>query len=1816
MALIVGKLTAQLDLEDDRFRLALDKAKLHLAAFPQRRTVELRLDESAFNAAARRAEVLIARAARPRTARITVDAAGATAEATIAQIARTRTARIRAEADTSGAASLANLAGSRSAQIRAEAQTSAAQATLGLAARDRTAVITAVARTATAESALSRLARDRKATITAVAKTATAESALTQVARARRAQITADAEVAASEAALTHLARDRTATIHTNVNGGGPNLPGLGGGGAGGGLPGGGGLGGMFATAAAGAAKASAAFWAAQAAAAAVLPVITQLGAALGGTMVAGAGVGIAALAAYGVATATLKVGLSGIKEAAAAALDPEKSKEFWAAMEKLSPAARQSMLAVRGLGQAWEQAGVKAAVQEKLFAHLGPQIGGLSKHIGAVKASMLSAAGGFNAGAKSALTFANSAQGTRQISTILTQSGVAAGALGRAAGQLAPAFLAVGSSATRVFSQMAVGFGASARSLSNVAQAAERSGKMDAAFRRAADTASDLGRVLAATGGILSAVFSAASASSGGLDATATSLAKIRDSLSAGGEGAVAMKRFFEGGRESAEFFGAALRGVATGMGALFESAAPGLSELRGALESAVAGSEGRFAALGELISALASSLASAVPVATAFGQAFASGLSISVGLVQAIMVPLSALAGIVEDNKGAVTALAAAYIGLRVIPGLIGQMRAGFAAQAAATATASTSTVQHTTALQALGGAAQRAHAAMSLLGMRAVTVANANGILVNSMGRIVTTSNQGSIALGRFGSAIARLGAYVPVVQRMQAAFIQTALAASVMARTAGVAAAALTGLKAGGSAVAGLFGGPLGLALTAAAIGGGILASKSADAAAAMDRWKKATDDLKESQLEMGAALKQTQGAVDGSVMTAQTEQVKLFREQLEAAAEQAPTSGDQIRRGLAAAGAGLAAAEGVTYERMNTRADDVNKSAGAAREAAKSIKELGLTNTQLAQSVYGSQGAYDMWRAKLVATASGGEEAGRGFDQLREKFLAQQAAAARVNPAVEAVAKAFQTLGDKAATAAQKSSALQDALDRMAGVKPDAVEANKRYYEILAKIDEESTKAWDATDGLGKALVGADGRINQAAPNGRRLTEILREMKTATADVGAAGEDIGPMLAENNKRFEALAKSTGLSVKELKDLARATAGYDEKNFRIVVGLTGKDAVTQDLGLIKAGLSSVKNGETIDLKVGPQTAATEQILDSVGAKYKRITDANGDTKLVITADDKTRAALDDITARAARLSQIPAVAKITADGQAFDVKDKEVRAALTDISAKTADPKIDAAIEAFLQGKNVTLADLVMIDRQIASPEIRALVEGALRGIRDVGAGLAALPSEKRIAIIEHTAQNANGSIRQRAAGALDTAQIANGRGAGKLANTPLGPVQWAEGETDWEAFIPGARSKRARSLSILAETARRFGLDLIPAGLGAALAKMRTMADGGVATPGVLKQFARGIDGETYVWGGWGNGWKTDCSGGQSSLMERATGRSMVAGAKHRAGTASFDAYTRDHGLKPGLPPAGTPAYSVGWNEQHTSGTIHDPAGGDVNVEMGGSNGGGKYDSSVGSKDISGSHAWMPLQGDPGKAGDIGTSGATSTDSGTSGYGTDGGKGSSQNVWVMNWPSKIADPAVKNAVASAVLTKYAQGGVEDHRAQIAPAGAMRLWAEPETGGEAYIPLAADKRPRSLAIWRETGRRLGVGQYALGGFGGHQTPEMIAAVQPTEHAPGYYAEQAYRLGVAGWGTASMIASAFSGGKFNGFSTGSNSIPQLDERLKELAEKIEKGEKVSVGIYVGPGGRIVVDDQDELLRRQKAAAEDALNRRGSSV
>lgn len=75
----------------------------------------------------------------------------------------------------------------------------------------------------------------------------------------------------------------------------------------------------------------------------------------------------------------------------------------------------------------------------------------------------------------------------------------------------------------------------------------------------------------------------------------------------------------------------------------------------------------------------------------------------------------------------------------------------------------------------------------------------------------------------------------------------------------------------------------------------------------------------------------------------------------------------------------------------------------------------------------------------------------------------------------------------------------------------------------------------------------------------------------------------------------------------------------------------------------------------------------------------------------------------------------------------------------------------------------------------------------------------------------------------------------------------------------------------------------------------------------------------------------------------------------------------------------------------------------------------------------------------------------------------------------------------------------------VILAYGMGGFNPLpgsaivQSAVHPRGLVQ-YAEPSTGGEAYIPLAQSKRPRSIEVWKQTGNLLGIKHFDNGGLNG--------------------------------------------------------------------------------------------------------------------
>ncbi|OOL31854.1 hypothetical protein GQ85_10995 [Rhodococcus rhodochrous] len=412
---------------------------------------------------------------------------------------------------------------------------------------------------------------------------------------------------------------------------------------------------------------------------------------------------------------------------------------------------------------------------------------------------------------------------------------------------------------------------------------------------------------------------------------------------------------------------------------------------------------------------------------------------------------------------------------------------------------------------------------------------------------------------------------------------------------------------------------------------------------------------------------------------------------------------------------------------------------------------------------------------------------------------------------------------------------------------------------------------------------------------------------------------------------------------------------------------------------------------------------------------------------------------------------------------------------------------------------------------------------------------------------------------------RADGAVSGNRYADGKLPDQaIIQPPAGPglVQWAEGETGGEAFIPMGLSKRARSLKIMREVAERFGLGLVQ------------MADGGIVegmSAVAADQFPALQITDTYRPGAndhHGAGKAIDMSNGYSNTDEMLDAANYIADNYPNSLELIYDDPRFDRQIKNGqivgrdfYAGAGDHTNHVHWAMPEAPGPAR-PTG-SWQPEISGTPDG----------DLAALDGYQgPLPPTQGSTTGRTSGGATVT--------TDG-----QRVFVTNWPSalggtKPTDRDGRVPILTAGLKVFSDGGVEDHAAQIAPAGAMRLWAEPETGGEAYIPLGAGKRGRSTGILSTVAGRFGyrlvpMADGGLTGFGGYAGDDRSWADIPLDGSgamsPNRQRATAYNALALGVGGLFALASGFDAdGRFTGqFDTGANSHPALEKGFSEWSD-----------------------------------------------
>ncbi|WP_238422696.1 tape measure protein [Gordonia sp. 'Campus'] len=909
---------------------------------------------------------------------------------------------------------------------------------------------------------------------------------------------------------------------------------------------------------------------------------------------------------------------------------------------------------------------------------------------------------------------------------------------------------------------------------------------------------------------------------------------------------------------------------------------------------------------------------------------QLFLTTLQAASTVLQGLEPILSGVGGLMQSHQGVVTGLLAAWLAFKTVPAILGRLGGAITPITARTVGATT----------AMRGFSQQMALQQRLAAM--------NGIQI-----------------GRMGAAIGVLGTRMPIIGQMQGSFIRASGSVNHFGRTAGVAAAAGTGLRAAGSAVAGVFGGPLGMALAGVAAGATVVAAEMSEAKNQMKSLDAATKDYALSQRAFQAELIKNRGdlGADSSV-TSGTAQLESYRKQIDATAESHQSAFEQF---------------------ASLKWGDHTKEYWAAEEAIQTrdaLDKLGYSSEELHRKMSGSVSGYMQVRQQLLAMGENGAIAAREMGNYRAKVLAQQETARRVSPGMIELGDAIAAMGDRGASSGDKLSKLKAAMDALNPARSKS-EAMAQYADTIRQI---STAGIDPTAFNGGAL-------NEMSEAGGNLARTLADLADKSGQVASTGGNMGAVAAENEKVFQALADATDKPIEKIRQLYAEQGG---RTVDLTVSLAGQDEAVRGMGKVYAAFQAQPDKKTIELEATDVNGEARRRLDQWGIKVKEIPGTSRVSVEALTDDAKTR-----LDAFIGTLSAIP-------PGKAVNISAPGGSSVLAMLQAMGANVRTD-------NNKNIEvlapLAPSVLQQLQILGLEVqrnnnksilvraddkdyvtklpkwtqteykKIIVEAAGYGIAPNAPGMPGVAGPVPAGANGFIRRYANGGITELEkfanGGHLTEPQILPGRGVGSMYTTAMGPAIAAEGETGGEAWIPLTPGKRRRSTSLLATVADLFGFDLLPrdsmpnsiSGLFGAVTGgavkhalkgvdgVRKFADGGI-TGDALRQLANGVGasrpltGAPYDWGGinWG-----DCSGAMSAFARKAAGLDPFGG---RFSTATMGGQIQQMGGQLGRGGSGDLRfgwYNGGEGGGHTAGTLPDG----TNIEMGGQNGGGMLGGSVG-----------------------------------------------------------------------------------------------------------------------------------------------------------------------------------------------------------------------------------------------------------------
>ncbi|MEU7787657.1 phage tail tape measure protein [Amycolatopsis sp. NPDC049159] len=631
-----------------------------------------------------------------------------------------------------------------------------------------------------------------------------------------------------------------------------------------------------------------------------------------------------------------------------------------------------------------------------------------------------------------------------------------------------------------------------------------------------------------------------------------------------------------------------------------------------------------------------------------------------------------------------------------------------------------------------------------------------------------------------------------------------------------KIAGAAAAGGSLLKSAAGGLVGAFGGPWGIAIAAAGVGLSMLAQRNEEAAQKAAAHKQAVDDL------LGAYRK-SGGVIDQSIISTNNKALADLN-----VAANAKAAGSSFALYSAAAN-GNATALGEVTKSSDAALASIGKESGLRSDQIKGLQDV---NHELLKN----GGAYEDVADKVADLSKKTNGYAKDGATYTHAFTADQ------DNLVNAILNGTGALGKQIA---QNREAQQ-------------------LYELLAQAESnlsaETIKMYEAQN---KAADSA----RAAATAGLAYKDALAQLKTAQEQTSQALKDNG----ENSEQYQAALRGEEHAILAVLDAKKAEAIANSKASSDILKLHD-GTVAQNAEAVK--LAATYKGAIPDAlrtaiaNIGVADSAAAGLTISVNEAGQAVYALPDGRTIVISGDVKqAKEAIDSVEPYAAgKKGTVPISANadeatgkinqtlqyadgstgiVTIDGKK-DPADGKVYAVVTLANGTTTYMRIDAINQG---AKDKTIEVVRYADGSVGYIQVRANTAAAEAAINQV--------SRDRTGTITMIVRT-DGSVRVGGGNNImnATGNVLEPYAAGGIKPMRAGIAQIVPPRTlrvigdrmvDDEAYIP--INQKSRSISLLTETARRMGFDL-----------MRRYATGGIAQQGSVSVSSAGLIGPLQITG--------------------------------------------------------------------------------------------------------------------------------------------------------------------------------------------------------------------------------------------------------------------------------------------------------------------------------------------------------------------